>query len=68
MADCKLTFPERGVAVSLCDSTQDPDLIQARVTVGETLTIPPFSMMETMARVNGKVRGQMWLLQECRTK
>ena len=68
MADRKLTFPERGVAVSLCDSSPDPDLIQARVTVDETLTIPPFSMLETMARVNGKVQGQTWLLQECRTK
>ena len=34
----------------------------------ETLTIPPFSMLETMARVNGKVQGQTWLLQECRAK
>ncbi len=68
MADRKLTFPERGVAVSLCDSSPDPDIIQARVTVGETLTIPPFSMLETMARINGKVRGQTWLLQECSTK
>ena len=58
MADRKLTFPERGVAVSLCDSSPDPDLIQARVTVDETLTIPLFSMLETMARVNGKVQGQ----------
>ena len=29
MADRKLTFSERGVAVSLCDSSPDPDLIQA---------------------------------------
>ena len=68
MADRKLTFPERGVAVSLFDSSPDPELLQARVTIDETLTIPPFSMLETMARVNGKVRGQTWLLQECRTK
>ena len=68
MADRKLTFPERGVAVSLCDSSPDPDLIQAQVTIDETLTIPPFSMLEIMARVNGKVQGQTWLLQECRTK
>ena len=25
-------------------------------------------MLEAMARVNGKVRGQTWLLQECKTK
>ena len=27
--------------------------------------MPPFSMLE---RVNGKVQGQTWLLQECKTK
>ena len=25
-------------------------------------------MLETMARINGKVRGRTWLLQECKTK
>ena len=49
MADRELTFPERGVTVSLCESSPDPDLVQG-------------------ARVNGKVRGQTWLLQECMTK
>ena len=68
MADCELTFPERGVTVSLCESSLDPDLVQARVTLDETSTIPPFSMLETTARVNGKVRGQTWLLQECKIK
>ena len=68
MADRELTFPERGVTVSLCESSPDPDLVQARVTLDETLTIPPFSVLETTARVNGKVRGQTWLLQEWKTK
>ena len=68
MADRELTFPERGVTVCLCESSPDPDLVQARVTLDETLTIPPFSMLQTTARVNGKVRGQTWLLQECKTK
>ena len=68
MADRELTFPERGVTVSLCESSPDPDLVQARVTLDETLTIPPFSVLETTARVNGKVQGQTWLLQECKTK
>ena len=57
MADRKLTLPKRGVSVSLCGSSPDPDLIQARVTVDETLTIPLSSVLETVARVNGKVRG-----------
>ena len=70
MADRKLTFPEWGVVVSLCDSSPDPDLIQARVTIDKTWIIPPFSMLATMTmtRVNGKVQGQTWLLQECTTK
>ena len=68
MAHRQLSFPDRGVTVSLCDPSSVPDLIQARVTLNETLTIPPFSMMETMARVNGKVRGQNWILQECKSK
>ena len=68
MVDRRLAFPERGVAVFLCDPSPDPDLFQARVTLDETLTVPPFSMLETMARIHGKVRGQTWLLQECKTK
>ena len=68
MADCELTFPEHGVTVSLCEPSLDPDLVQARVTLDEMLTILPFSMLETTAKVNGKVRGQTWVLQECKTK
>ena len=68
MADHELTFPEHGVTVSLCESSPDHELIQARKTLDKTCTIPPFSMLETTVRVNGKVWGQMWLLQECKTK
>ena len=38
------------------------------MTLDETLTVPLFRMLETMARIHGKVQGQTWLLQECRTK
>ena len=38
------------------------------MTLDETLTAPPFSMLETMARVHGTVEGQTWLLQEFKTK
>ena len=62
-------FPEHGITVSLCDSfSSEDDLVQARVTLDETLTIPPFSMLETIAHIHGKVRGQAGLLQECKTK
>ena len=54
MADHKLTFPECGVTVSLCESSPDPDLVQARVTLVETLTIPPFSVLETTARYRAR--------------
>ena len=62
-----MDFLELTIA-SLCESSPDPNLVQARVTLDETLTIPPFSILETTARINGIVRGQMWLLQECKTK
>lgn len=39
MAEQKLCFPDRGVSVSLQDSSPDPDLIQARVTLQETVRI-----------------------------
>ena len=39
MADRKLTFLERGVAVSLFDSSPDPELLQARVTINETFSV-----------------------------
>ena len=69
MCGRKLVFPERDITVSLCDSSSSgSDLVQARVTLDETLTIPPFSMLETFGRVSGNVRGQAWLLQECKTK
>ena len=68
MAEQKLCFPDREVSVSLQDSSPDPDLIQARVTLQETVRIPPFSVKETLAKVNGRVRGHTWLLQECKSK
>ena len=55
MADRCLTFPERGVSLSLCDPSSDPELVQARVTLEETIWIPPFSMVEVTAQVKGRV-------------
>lgn len=66
MADRTLTFPERGVSISLCDPSSDVELVQARVTMDETVRIPPFSVVEVEARVNGNVRGKAWIVQECK--
>ena len=54
MADRKLTLPKRGVSVSFAVHHL---ILTSRVTVDETLTIPLFSVLEMVARVNGKVRG-----------
>jgi len=64
MATKVLCFPNRGISVSLRDSSLEPHIIQARVTLEETLSIPPFSEMEDMARVNGEVHEGTWLLEE----
>ena len=34
----------------------------------ETLTIPPFSKMEVMAKVSEGLHGETWLLEECKSK
>jgi len=68
MATKVLRFPNRGISVSLRDSSLEPHIIQARVTLEETLSIPPFSEMEVMARVNGEVHEGTWLLEECKSR
>ena len=47
-----LCFPGRGVSISLRDSSSQPHIVQAQVTLEETLSILPFSEMEVMARVS----------------
>ena len=68
MADRTLTFPERGISISLCDTLPDGELVQARVTVDETVRIPPFTVIEVEAQVKGNVRGKAWIVQGCKSK
>ena len=48
MAKKVLCFPNRGVSISLKDPSLQTYIVQARVT--GTLSIPPFSKMEVMAK------------------
>lgn len=66
MCNKLLHFPDRGVSISLRDSPSEPHIVQARVTLEETLTIPPFSEIEVMAKVSRELYRGTWLLEECR--
>ena len=68
MANKVLRFPNRGVSISLQDPSSQPHIIQARVTLEETLSIPPFSEMEVMAKVSEGLHQGTWLLEECKSK
>ena len=67
MANKILSFPNREVSISLQDPSSQPHIIQARVTLEETLSIPPFSVMEVMAKVSEGLHQGTWLL-ECKSK
>ena len=68
MANKILRFPDRGVSVRFEESPSEPHILQARVVLGETLKIPPFSEMEVMAKVKGDVEKGTWLLEECTSR
>ena len=68
MANKVLRFPDRGVSISLRDSSLQPHIVQAGVTLEETLSIPPFSEMEVMARVSEGLHEETWLLEEYKSK
>ena len=58
-----LRFVNRGVAITLNDSSTDPVIVQARVTLGETVRIPAFSEKEVVARIDKPLREGVWLLE-----
>ena len=68
MADKVLRFPNRGVSISLQDPSSQPHIVQAQVTLEETLSIPPFSEMEVMAKVSEGIYLGTWLLEGCKLK
>ena len=68
MANKVLRFPNRGVSISLRDSSSQPHIVQARVTLEETLSIPPFSEIEVMAKVGEGLHEGTWLVEECKSK
>ena len=67
MANKVLRFPNR-VSISLQDPSSQPHIIQAQVTLEETLSIPPFSEIEVMAKVSEGLYQGTWLLEECKLK
>ena len=68
MANKVLHFPNRGVSISLQDPSSQPHIIQAQVTLEETLRILPLSEMEVMAKVSEGLHQGTWLLEECKSK
>ena len=68
MANKVLHFPNRGVSLSLQDPSSQPHIIQAQVTLEETLRILPLSEMEVMAKVSEGLYQGTWLLEECKLK
>ena len=68
MANKVVRFPNRGVSISLQDPSSQLHIIQPQVTLEETLSIPPFSEMEVMAKVSEGLHQGTWLLEECKLK
>ena len=58
-----LRFVGRGVALTLNDTSTEPVIIQARVTLGETVQIPAHSEKEVVAKVDKPLTGGVWLLE-----
>ena len=68
MTSKTLRFPDREISVGFQETSPEPHILQARVTLGETLRIPPFSEMEVMAKVRSDIGEGTWLLEECASK
>ena len=66
IANKVLRFP--GVLISPQDSSSQPHIVQAGVTLEETLSIPPFSEIEVMAKVGEGLCEGTWLMEECKSK
>ena len=58
-----LRFINRGVAITLNRASMEPVIIQARVTLGETVRIPSHSEKDVVARIDKPVKAGTWLLE-----
>ena len=59
----RLSFGGRGVAITMDDTSAEPVIVQARVTLDETVHIPAFSEKEVPARINKQLREGAWVLE-----
>ena len=58
-----LQFVNRGVAIMLNDILTEPVIIQARVTLGETVRLPAHSDKEAVAKIDKPLKDGVWLLE-----
>ena len=58
-----LRFTTRGVAIAIQNSSPEPVIVQARVTLTETVQIPAFSEKEVVAKIDKPLREGVWLLE-----
>ena len=58
-----LRFANRGVAIALQGSSPEPVIVQARVTMEETVRIPALSEREVTARIDKPLQEGVWLLE-----
>ena len=59
----RLRFGSRGVAITMDDVSSEPVIVQARVTLDETVHIPAFSEKEVPARIDKPLRDGVWVLE-----
>ena len=58
-----LRFGSQGITITMDDMSSEPVIVQARVTLGETVRIPAFSEREVPARIDKPLREGMWVLE-----
>ena len=58
-----LRFANHGVAIALQGPSPEPVIVQARVTLEETVRIPALSEREVTARIDKPLREGVWLLE-----
>ena len=59
----RLQFGNRGVAIAMDEVSSEPVIVQARVTLDETIRIPAFSEKEVPARIDKPLRDGIWVLE-----
>ena len=58
-----LHFKERGMMVTLSDSTDKPEISCINVVLENTLQVPPHSEIETMGRVPPNASNEIWMVE-----